>query len=404
MAYLRTTLNLSLALASLVAIVPNAAEACSPDPCWFDYKWLDSIAPVNHAEVPADGVLVLQGVLGGIASLDLAAQLGITVTRDGQPVAGALANAELPGVVVWRPDGPLIAGATYQVSGAFNNSADPVELGCAEQVLALEFEFTAVDAAEPLAAPQVAAEAAIKLDPSQSLGDLVCCDGAIPYTYDCAPGPEWGQGACAPNKGVGFLQVQVDATSPLAPATAGLLATVVRIDGEEVARGLQPSFSIRLDSPACIVVEQVSLASGETIAAAEQCVGQEFTDQLGLQILDPVAALEGQCSGPLYTCELLDGAWDENDCHDLEDEPPPVESESDSDSEGEPTTSVSESDGESSGDSASSGTGEPEPSSDSDDPSGDDKVVGCGCNSTTADPTALLGLLALGAVIRRRRR
>jgi MYXO-CTERM domain-containing protein len=397
MAYARIYTLPCIALAAALA-APNSAEACSPDPCFFESVWLTELAPVNHAAIPSDGVLVLQATSGGQQPFaSLAPFLVVTVTRDGQPVDGALEDPGLPGVVLWRPSAPLVEDATYAVSGTFNNPAEAVENGCGMAVINLEFEFAAVAPSEQLAAPTVTADGAVAFVESHDLAHLVCCDGAFPAMQDCGGEQAyWSDGACAATKGIGYLDLDIAAVSPLAPATAGLLATAVLIDGEEVYRGLAPSLKIRQNGPVCVVVEQIDLASGEQVAASEQCVGNDVSAELGPRDLDPSAELDAQCEGSLYACEIADdypSQWDPEQCSDVE--PPPV------DSEGEPTSS---SDGESEGSAGESGESESSDSGDSIESGGlDDDKQGCGCTSTSADPTALLGLFVLAALARRRR-
>lgn len=409
MASLRT-IQLTLCLASLIAAAPTTAEACSLDPC-YDLAWIAAVEPVNHAAVANDGVLVLQADMGGQSAFaDLAAALTLEVTREGQPVPGALENTDVPGVLIWRPGEPLLAGATYDVAGSFKNTAEAAEFGCGQAELPLAFEFAAVDAAEPLAVPTVAAEAAAIILESRELADLVCCDGAFPEVLECGGADVyWNEGACAANKGVGWLDLQVTATSPLAPATAAMLATSIRVGDVEVYRGLAPQHTLRRDAPTCIVVEQFLLSTGEKIAAAEQCLGADLIDDLGPQLLDPAVVLADQCTGPLYTCEIVDGfpvMWDETKCTDLD--PPPVDTEGESSgsdgessgSDGQPTTSASAGESDSSGEPEGSSSGD----AGSDGEETDDSKQGCACNSGAPDPAGLLGLVVLAALARRRRR
>jgi MYXO-CTERM domain-containing protein len=411
MASLRSV-QLTICLASLVAAAPSTAEACSLDPCFSEFVWLDGVAPINADAVANDGVLVLQATQGDQQTIgEFAAALTLSVTREGQPVPGTLEDTAVSGVLIWRPGEPLLAGATYDVAGSFTNNAEVVEFGCAAADIPLAFQFSAVDPTEPLAAPTVAAEAAAIILESNEITDLVCCDGAFPGELECGgSGVYWTEGACAADKGLGVLDLQVTATSPLAPATAAMLATVIRVDGQEVYRGLAPQHSLRSNAPVCIVVEQVHLGTGDVIAAAEQCHGDDLVDELGPQVLDPAVVLAAQCTGPLYTCELVDegfpAMWDETKCTDLD--PPPVDSEGEpttdsegqptTDSEGQPTTSASEGDADSSG--------EPEGSSSGADTGEetDDSKQGCACNSGAPDPAGLLGLVVLAALARRRRR
>jgi hypothetical protein len=103
----------------------------------------------------------------------------------------------------------------------------------------------------------------------------------------------------------------------------------------------------------CVVVEQTNLANGETVQSAELCVG-EAEDELGVFEIDAAAALAGQCTDPLYICELAKDAypnqWDPTQCAPFE---PAAESES------SPTSSDGESE-------SSDGDGESSESSDGD--------------------------------------
>jgi MYXO-CTERM domain-containing protein len=400
MAYLHTSKLLSaVTLFAAFAGLPGEAEACSPDPCWFDVTWIDRIEPVNHAAIPSDGVLVLAATAGSqLPVADLAARLSLTVMLDGEPVLGAVEDTVVPGVIVWRPDQPLNEGTSYAVTGEFLNDAGAVEAGCGVAALPLEFDFAAISPSEPLAAPEVVAEASVEIVESSDLADLVCCDGAYPYANDCGGDQtDWGVGACAAARGRGFLHLDIKAVSPIDPASAAMLATVIRVDGEEVARGLAPAFAARRDGPACVVVEQIHLDSGFSVVTEEQCVGDELVAELGERELDPALVLDAQCEGPMYVCESSaeGGQWDPEQCTELADPEPPVES------EGPPT---SESEGSESAGSGSAGS-ESEGSESSDGgPDAEGEQQGCACASTDADPALLLGLLVVPALLRRRRR
>jgi MYXO-CTERM domain-containing protein len=403
MAY-RTLTSLSLTAAAALALVPDAAEACSPDPCWGLAR-VQEISAVNAAAIPVAGVLVLQAAVSGdLPDADIVAGLKLEVTRDGQPVAGDVETTDFPGVLVWRPAEQLGPGA-YQAVGSFDNPDDDggYDYGdlCGPDLIELDFEFAAVaEQVEPLAPPTVTAEHSRTLAASEDVGDLVCCDGAFPTENDLCGEPfgsYWSEGQCAAHSGHGWLDVQLTAQSPASPSTAGLLATTLRVDGEVAWRGLGGPLSIHRDHPVCFVVEHTNLASGESVASAEGCEGQDEAELLGPQQIDPLEQLAG-CVGEPYTCVVVDEPfprhWDAAQCS-------PFAPEEETTG---PTTSDSEG-GEGSAGSEGSEGSEGEGSSGDDGGLGDDvDLKGCGCTSGPADPGALLALAGLGLVARRRRR
>ncbi|HEY0136173.1 MAG TPA: MYXO-CTERM sorting domain-containing protein, partial [Nannocystis sp.] len=300
--------------------------------------------------------------------------------------------------LVWRPAAPLKPGAAHQVTGGFDNP-DSIEDYCADDLLALDFEFTAdMGPSQPLPTPEVSAVESVETTDIESLTTLVCCDGAFPEEgqFDCGYDGDyvfWNDGACAPTASQGALSVQLEAPLAVAPSTAALVVTSVRVDGEVVRTGLAPTATYSLYSPFCTEVEQRNLATGETVTSAKQCHGDAVVAQLGPQPLDPALVLAKECTGPAYVCEVTEDAypqWDPDKCTPYE---PAQETEtpttSDSDS---PTTTASESDTSSSSSSSSSDTAGETP----------DDNRGCACTTTPADPTPLLGLLGLGLLRRRR--
>ncbi|MFY0531136.1 hypothetical protein [Nannocystis pusilla] len=113
---------MSLALAG-AALVPSEAEACSPDYCSYVEGW-SSLEVVSTA-IPTDGVLLLQGVRhGSTPEEDWLDKVDLTVTRDGQPIAGAVETSGVRDVLLWRPAEPLEAGE-YKVEGSLDNPEVP---------------------------------------------------------------------------------------------------------------------------------------------------------------------------------------------------------------------------------------------------------------------------------------
>jgi MYXO-CTERM domain-containing protein len=192
--------------------------------------------------------------------------------------------------------------------------------------------------------------------------------------------------------GHGSLSVPLEAPLAVAPSTAALVVTSLRVDGEVVRAGLSPTIGYRQDTPFCSEVEQRNIATGETVTAAKQCHGDAVATQLGPQTLDPTPLL-AECAGTPYVCEVTEEPypqWDPDKCTPYE---PAQETETPTTSESDgPTTTASESD------TSSSDTAGETPN--------DNR--GCACNSAPADPTGLLALLGLlgllGMGLLRRRR
>lgn len=391
-------MSLALPLAG-AALTPSEADACSPDPCSFVEGW-DSLEPVNAASIPIDGVLVLRGTRQGDVDEDWLSQVELTVTRDGQPIAGAVEATEVRDVLIWRPAAPLEPGATYQVKGNLDNDeTDEYYEGCHPDILALDFEFQAdTEPSAPLTAPKTSAQESVFLLQRKTLDDVVCCDGAYPndYGFDCGYGGEsvyWDEGFCAATRGFGSLNVDISAEVDVPPATAQLLARELFLDGVSIGSTLDGGALGTTDSkPFCTSVKIRNLATGESVMSEAICHGAEVADQLGDQILDPSAELGQKCKDTPYVCTVKDGQWDETQCSAWPGEEPttgdpdPTEGPT-SDPSGDPSSS----DGTDSDDSATAGQ---------------DGLVdhGCACDSSTPSPLGALALLGLGLLRPRRRR
>ena len=137
---------LALAFPILIATAtPNVAEADAAG-CYYPCEGLDfwpDLVPINAASIPSDGVLVLQGNHQGDDAASLPT-IELTVTKDGQPIAGALEASSLHGVLIWRPTDPWVAGATYAMTGTVTNPPDLID--CAAPMLMLDAALN-IDAA-----------------------------------------------------------------------------------------------------------------------------------------------------------------------------------------------------------------------------------------------------------------
>jgi hypothetical protein len=353
------------------ALMPVEAVA---QECWLYCDWDAwlSLTPRNAAAIPIDGVLVLQAELHD-KWVEPAGSIALEVTKNGEPVAGALESTPIHGVMVWRPAQWLEPGATYQVHGTVHNP--PLD-DCPDfPDIPLDFEFHAdLGPAEPLPAvlpPQQAAET-IEAEDFYHLGSMVCCDGAYPQTQwaDCFEelGPGWSQGFCTPVSGTNWLKVQVSQEVPVGPATAGLLARQLLWDGGLLDGELDGPLEHWHWDPFCAVVRVRNLATGETRFSDERCYGVDTP--VGAYSIDVATATAAACVGVPYTCALggEEDLWDPAECWTWPDGAPiPAEDES---TAGESTTGAPPDDGTTSGEGlttgaswgpAETGTGGPKP-------------------------------------------
>lgn len=318
---------LTASFATLLA--DGAAADCTPDPCAEVVAFL-GVEPANDAPVPTDGVLVLQANwFGELEQLELPGGLTLTVRRDADEVPGALAGTDIPGVLVWRPDAPLEPGATYEASGRRANPRGVPDV-CAPAEVEVEFSFTAGPGpTEPLVKPELRAWTEYVAEPIYALDSLACCDGAAPREREvCGQGHGlvWSTGECAATRERARLRLDLRVSNPVDESHSGQWARRLFMDGEPLRDGLATRYTRDLTAPACFIVEQRSLATGEVALSEERCVGEDFKEPLGDLPRDPWPTLADACADDeLYTCEVADGAWDEAACTRWAGEPPPRE-------------------------------------------------------------------------------
>jgi MYXO-CTERM domain-containing protein len=381
-----SSLPLYLAFPILAGSPDAELESCPypSDPCYGQDVWTD-LAPHNQAKIPSDGVLVLRGNHVGGADADSLGTIELTVTKDGQPIAGALEATSAHGVLVWRPTDPWEPGAAYALTGAVTNPPDDdYSYGyCAPETIPLAADLV-IDAApaEALAAPSVTVVQQVTQSPVINLASLACCEGATPSGSYAGCGGyyvNFDPEVCAPTTANGTLQLEISATPAAAAPTAQQVVYTLLVDGAAQAQRLdEPVFSLfGLGAPVCVKVVAEDLASGAKVESDEQCHGQDVADQLGPQTLDPAAELGCE----VFTCEVLNDGWDPMACTPL-DPPAPTT--------GAPTEAGSESEG--SGD-ASSG-----------DTAGEDDAKSCACASEPRGDAALIALAGVVGLTRRRRR
>lgn len=397
-----------------VAMVPQTADACLPDPCTESNRW--TFFELVPTVVATDGVVRIDGRQNNPESLEAAlAFVQLEVTDQGGLLAeGSLEYQPDANAIVWRPTTPLTASEIYDVAILIDNDALAAALdleglgdeGCAENIEAQTSFQVSGSALPAFAVPDPAFESAHDVRALESLGSMVCCDGAFPQQDVplCAGEPDvyWDDGHCASTEGYGLVR----ATESFAEGTfaadvvADLALRLVQTDGPRARHATPGQLSVWVedDEPFCARLEVVSLATGDSFTGPEHCYGDELLDQLGRHDVDPNEAL-GVCAGQPYTCGIQDEGWNPNDCEPWGD--PPGEDESGS-------SGGSGDAGDDAGDSGSGGGEDSNGSSGPDGPGQDDDGLidsGCACRTHSDDSMPVgLWLLLTGLVWRRTRR
>lgn len=359
------------------AAAPGVAQACPGyyGPCQ-GYEFWQDLAALNATKIPSDGVLMLQGTHQGDDAGSLPT-IELTVTKDGQPLAGALEATSIHGVLLWRPTEAWEAGATYALTGVVTNA--PNNDGCGPPMIMIEDTLN-IDVAPGAAigAVDFVGESAVQNYPQVSLSTLACCEGATPsesYGGCGGPGVYWDPAECAPTQGHGYLTVQISG-EPAAPGpVAAQLEYSLMVDGNLHSISSVPQFSVTTDVPFCAVIEAKDLGSGAVTVGQKHCFGDAFVDQLGSQVLDPSKTLK--CALEQCATDGFPGTWDPMMCTPFDPDAPPTTSDSDSGGSG---GSGSDTAGEGEGD------------------------KGCGCDTGPGGDAGLLGLIGVVGLARRRRR
>lgn len=364
----------------LTALVPDSAGACPGyyGPCDGAEGWVD-LGPRNAAKIPTDGVLVLQGTRAGAG--DPFAGVAIEVTRDGQPIAGALEVTPHPHALVWRPSEAWEAGATYQFTGTITNPAGFDS--CFAEMIPLAATDLIIDTVPgaALVAPEFTGTTMVTQSAVISLSTLACCEGAPPPSegYGGCGGTyvNFDSEQCAATQTNGSFSLDIVGTPAADGPAAQQIVYTRKVDGTPNGTQLDPGTTFGyLGQPTCVAFDALDLASGAVTSSPEQCFGEDFADQLGPQPLDPAATLD--C--PLEQCTIVGMAWDPTMCQPFSPTP---------DSDSAPTSSDT---APTSGDTGDTGDTDPDV---------DDGDKACACDETSAPPYALL---ALGALLLPRRR
>ncbi len=379
---------MNLMLRSCLRAIPLAAVALAPevarahnvscgdgyyDPCNAFSGWVD-LSVVSSGKIPIDGVLVLQGAIqGGQPGLET---VTLTVTTDDVALPGKVEATELPGTLLWRPDGAWEAGATYTITGTASNP------GADGDCLSLELPFTGevtIDAA-PASEPGPVSPDGMEVEkfaPDIDLATLACCPGAMPTANVGGCGSDgainYDPAQCTPTQGLGYFDLMVTAlpapTGPVAPQVAFRLNT----PDSPAQPSLAPTFGLSfLTMPICISIDLVELATNKVVVGPEKCFGEGLAAKLGPQTIDAGAVLE--CA--LQTCEPNSNsdAWDPDKCEPYDPSDPPTTGSTD-------------------GDDATSGG----------DAGEDDGEKACACTSAPSPGAGTLLILAALGLTRRRR-
>ncbi|MDC0719972.1 hypothetical protein [Nannocystis bainbridge] len=398
MAFKKSSIQaMTVALAGAAVVFPNEASACTPDPCAYAEVW-QSLDPLNAGAIPTDGVLLLQGArFGDEPDEDWLATIDLSVTLDGQPIAGAIEASGFHGLLVWRPAEPLTPG-DYKVTGEVDNpDYDNFEYCSFDFDLAFDFTVVA-EPSTPLGPPLVERTAEVNLHEREELASLVCCDGAMPGQFDSycgsAGGVGWEEGFCAVTRGLGVLLVEMKVDTGLPPATAALVVRQAVVDGEPGLPELDDALRAGSEVAFCTAVRLTNVATGEVVTSEAVCHGSEpeIVAQLGEQVIDPSAALTEACASTAYTCEIGEAGdrWDPGACT-----PWPGGGETSGDPTEGPTSGPG-SDG-SDGSDGSEGTGNSASG-------GQDGLVEHGCACDSRAPSAPWAWLLLGLGLLRSRR
>lgn len=368
----RSPLTLAFPLVA-TALAPDDAEACPQPYSCDDIPTWTGLELRNAAAIPVDGVLVLAGRRHGPG--DPLANITLAVTRDGQPIAGALETTPHPHALVWRPGVPWQPGATYHAEGAAENPGAIPQCGAEHEEFGGDFVIDSAPSAA-LTPPEFTGEAALTAAVDLSLESIACCVGAAAPTRE--PGYCYGYyvnyepGTCGPTRSTGYFSLSIEGEPAAAGPVARSLVYSLKVDGQLQGTSLDPPKDTSApEAPVCITVEALDLGTGDLAVSAQQCFGTEFAADLGPQTMTP------ELGCPLEQCAVQGNTWNPDDCTPIESEPPPTTSDT------EPGTSDT------------STTAETDPGTDTDE--------GCACDEAgTSAPPALL--LALPLLLTRRRR
>lgn len=319
-----------LMVAACILAWPQAAEACSYDPCYYSKRW-NGVVLRTTSPVPRDGAFTFLSGAGSPSCLeDLAPNVSIRVTLAGVPVPGALVQlAGLDQLLIWRPDELLAPDAKYELEVAVDNEGLPVDESfegpCAPSLVVDRFTLTTsseLSEVPPLAPPTASIET---YTVDQDFRGVACCPGVVPQYGDpggCYVSVFWEYSG-APND-CAYLYERTSlryaaAAHAVAPAVGDQFVYQLVIDGEVVARSLAaPGLDVLHDTTACAHVEALHLGTGALVASSERCPSAEQAAIIGPHPLDLAGAFG--CAEPQVCGE--DDGWGEA-CVPLDPQNPP---------------------------------------------------------------------------------
>lgn len=403
------------ALALTAFALPRPAEACDPDPCQYTETWVQ-FELVNAQNVGTDGVLMFDAQRGPDASQFSDAEalevVSVEVLAEGQPLAGALELEEGWAGVVWRPEAPLPAGAELSIALTIDNAQLEGDI-CQEQPDPGPFLRTVSEGATPSLDPSeliFEADSSFRMDETEALDGLICCDGAYPILEDlCGPYLNWAEGHCEFTHGTGKVRGNWSANFFAVDAELRELLSWRVVTSEDVVYAAPPrvdGINRTFGGPVCARVELLNRVTGELSVELDSCLGEAFADQVGPQELDPSEGLAASCMGTPYVCEIVDGPggprWNADDCEDWGD----AAGDGDGDGDGDSGAEGGDGDGDTdtSGESDTDSTGESGSDAGLESEGGEGGGCSCSSNDDPAPAGLTLALLALLGLGRRRAR
>lgn len=373
---------------------------------------------VAHETVTTDGVLLLssqQGDSDALSPEDAIARMTVVVVEEDIELAGTIEHAA--GEYFWRPEAPLLAGATLNVSVSIEANPDDIQkcgagAGGESTVTVLDEQLPALE----LPSVEVATEYWFSED--VAFDTAVCCDDGTVNVDSCNTPGFSGLGFCVSPSGTGYATGSL--TVGELPANLGpSVAVEYLVDGEVIYSqdGTEPlGWGVSRPAAFEVQVRVTSLLDGSSLETDAVIVDGDNPDGLGEQVVDVAAELEANCEGEPYTCETEDEfEWDRENCTPYDDGGG-TDSDSDSggsdtdgggsDSDSDSGSGGSDSDSDSGGsDSAGSGSDSDSDSAGSgsdtdDDPGQDDGGGGCSVGGSGLGGAWLL-LLGFAGVLRR---
>lgn len=303
------------------ALVPIEARACGnpEDGCEWGNPIPDFVE-LEATEIPENGALFI--VVGDGFDSD-AWSLEVKVyDAFGIETPGTFEIDYAFGNKTWRPTQPWRTGEQYLV--VLRILTDP-EGSAYPECEGIQVD-TVIDIVEPLdsiAPPAVTIEEQWTLTASETLGALVCCDGALPYSeqqsdpsYGCGD-PDtviaWRDGSCVAGEAHGALEIWYRLDVANNGDESRWAMRVLTSTGTRGDPNRQLLVKDERDAAGCVRIEILDRALG-IVYDQPACHGEDIADQLGELSLDIAGELAERCEGEPYVCEQAAGGWDQERC------------------------------------------------------------------------------------------